>query len=261
MGMKLVGPSYIEESGALCIIDVRRRREYEDGHLPGAVSLPVTEFVKSVGRLKDAPQPDVLAELMGRLGVGDGSPVLAYDDQWGVYAGRLLWTLEFYGHRDLYLLDRNFATYAAEGGTLTKEEPTVERALFSAAPNYRWAASIEDLSQTIQLGSGVVLDAGERMDFLNGHIPGALNLPWRMLVGDDRSFLPEDRLRRIFIEHGVDEKTDVVTYCKDGMTSSYLFTALRIVGHERVKLYSRGYAEWEDAKRPISAEFRDLMKA
>lgn len=260
MGIKLVDPRWIGASGLeVRIIDVRRRVDYEDGHIPGASSLPVTVFVKSIGRLKDAPEPKEFEELMSRLGVKDDSLVLAYDDQWGVYAARLLWTLELYGHKDLYLLDRNFSIYVQDGGQVSRDAPKVERSVYTARMDERWLSTKSSISKVLKAASGLVVDAGERMDFLNGHMPGAVNLPWRMCIGKDRNFLPEERLKQIFKEHGVAEGTEVTSYCKDGMTSSYIYAALRILGYEKVRLYSRGYAEWEESKQPIVAEFQELM--
>ena len=36
---------------------------------------------------------------MGRLGIGDGDTVVAYDDDGGVVAARLVWMLRATGHR------------------------------------------------------------------------------------------------------------------------------------------------------------------
>ncbi len=260
MGISLVNPQWIDRrSVETRLIDVRRRQDYEAGHIPGAVSLPVTEFVKTIGRLKDAPEPKEFSILMSRLGVSNNSPVVAYDDQRGVYASRLLWTLELYDHSDLHLLDRNFSNYAQNGGDTTKDEPTVTLRGFTAKSNKRVMATMKDIQEVLQDRSGLVVDAGERMDFLNGHIPAALNLPWRILVGQERSFLPAERLKQIFKEHGLEKETLIVVYCKDGMTSSHLYAALKLTGYEKVKLYSRGYAEWEETKQPIKAEFQELL--
>lgn len=260
LGISLVNPQWINARVTETrLIDVRRTQDYEAGHIPGAKSLPVTEFVKIVGRLKDAPEPDEFSNLMRHLGVCSNSPVVVYDDQRGVYASRLLWTLELYGHSNLHLLDRNFSTYAQDGGDTTQDEPEVPSGSFTARSGKRLMATMKDIQDVLHRGSGLVLDAGERMDFLNGHILGALNLSWQILVDRKRSFLPKERLKQIFKEHGLEKNTQIIVYCKDGMTSSHLYVALRLAGHDNVKLYSRGYAEWEETKQPVKAEFQELL--
>ncbi len=260
MGINTIDSQWIGQANRdVRIIDTRRSRDYDEGHIYGAVSLPVTEFVKSIGRLKDAPDAEAFAVMMSRLGIRNDTPVVAYDDQHGVYAARLLWTLDLYGHEYLYLLDKNFSAYVMEGNKITKEVPRIEQGNFRVKGHRRQTAILDDVLVMLRDGGGLLLDAGERMDFLNGHIPGALNLPWRMLVDREHNFLREERLKRIFLEHGIEEATDVVAYCKDGMTSAHLYVALRLSGHEKVRLYSRGYAEWEAAKLPVKAEFQELL--
>ncbi|MCK5274294.1 MAG: sulfurtransferase, partial [Alphaproteobacteria bacterium] len=98
----------------LRVVDVRWRSRYEngrgvsfddregylEGHIPGAV------FAGMIGDLSDPnhPIPDMLiqpepfAKAMGRLGVGNDTLVVAYDDM-GLPLGsaRLWWALSYYG--------------------------------------------------------------------------------------------------------------------------------------------------------------------
>jgi len=260
VSITLVGPQWIEKSGPnVKIIDVRRRVDYEAGHIPGAISIPVTIFVKSIGRLKDALGPQEFEDLMSKFGIQNESIIVTYDDQWGVYASRLLWTLDLYGHKDLYLLDRNFLTYKRDKGRVSHSNPRIKKSIYVAKLNAHFASSISHISNILDSTNEMIIDAGERMDFLNGHIPGAINLPWRLCLGKDRNFLPKERIKRIFKEHGLSIGNEANIYCKDGMTSSYIYAALRICGYEKVKLYSRGYAEWEETNKPKVAEFQELL--
>ena len=260
MAITLVDPQWIENSGSdTKIIDVRRQVDYNSGHIHGAVSLPVTVFVKSIGRLKDAPGNTEFEYIMNKTGVQNKSPVLVYDDQWGVYASRLLWTLELYGHKDLYLLDRNFSTYKQGKGKVSHSDPKTKKSNYVTKLNEQFASSITQISNISDRSDQIIIDAGERMDFLNGHIPGAINLPWRVCIRKDRNFLPIERIKRIFKEHGLTEDKEAIIYCKDGMTSSYIYAALRILEYKKVKLYSRGYVEWEELGKPKVAEFQELL--
>ncbi len=260
VSITLVGPQWIEKSGLnVKIIDVRRRVDYEAGHIPGAISIPVTIFVKSIGRLKDALGPQEFEDLMSKFGIQNESIIVTYDDQWGVYASRLLWTLDLYGHKDLYLLDRNFLIYKRDKGRVSHSNPEIKKSIYVAKLNAHFASSISHISKIVDNTNEMIIDAGERMDFLNGHIPGAINLPWRLCLGKDRNFLPKERIKRIFKEHGLSIGNEANIYCKDVMTSSDIYAALRICGYEKVKLYSRGYAEWEETNKPKVAEFQELL--
>src|SRR5215210_9521634 len=84
------------------------RAAYEAAHLPGAVFVDLEAWLAApaspeAGR-HPLPDPDVFARGMGELGIGDGDTVVAYDDQGGAVAARLVWMLRVTG-RDAALLD------------------------------------------------------------------------------------------------------------------------------------------------------------
>src|SRR5215210_9137855 len=90
------------------------RAAYDAGHLPGAVFVDLEAWLAApaspeAGR-HPLPDPDVFARGMGELGIGDGDTVVAYDDQGGVIAARLVWMLRVTG-RDAALLDGGIGAY------------------------------------------------------------------------------------------------------------------------------------------------------
>src|SRR3954468_12540100 len=79
-------------------LDGRSARDaYDRGHLPGAVFVDLERWLTApatpaAGR-HPLPDPAVFAAGMGRAGIADGRPVVAYDDAGGVIAARLVWML------------------------------------------------------------------------------------------------------------------------------------------------------------------------
>jgi rhodanese-related sulfurtransferase len=65
--------------------------------------------------------------------------------------------------------------------------------------------------------------------FAKHHIPGAVNIDWRQVVGK-RDEIPKDR--------------PVVLYCDTGLLSSKAHFALRLLGRENVKVLLGGYDGW-----------------
>src|SRR4051794_32641161 len=78
------------------------RAAYEAGHLPGAVFVDLDRWLSRPGKPAEGrhplPDPEVFAAGMSRLGIGDRSVVVGYDDQGGVIAARLVWLLRVTGH-------------------------------------------------------------------------------------------------------------------------------------------------------------------
>src|SRR5687768_16010826 len=73
------------------------RGAYDRGHLPGAVFVDLDRWLARPGSPAEGrhplPDPQVFAAGMAGLGIGDGDPVVAYDDAGGVVAARLVWML------------------------------------------------------------------------------------------------------------------------------------------------------------------------
>src|SRR3954452_5177423 len=93
------------------------RRAYEEGHLPGAVFVDLDRWLSGEGSPQAGrhplPAPEVFAEGMGALGIGDDDRVVAYDDGGGVIAARLVWMLRVTGH-EAALLDGGLLAYDGE---------------------------------------------------------------------------------------------------------------------------------------------------
>ena len=93
------------------------RAAYEAGHLPGAVFVELDEWLAAHGSPERGrhplPDPEVFARGMRELGIGDGDTVVAYDDQGGVIAARLVWMLRVTG-REAALLDGGIQAWEGE---------------------------------------------------------------------------------------------------------------------------------------------------
>ena len=73
------------------------------------------------------PSPADFVARMERIGIGDDSEVVAYDDAGGTIAARLWWMLDDLGHRDVRVLDGGIAAWVAAGGPLTAAVTVVSR--------------------------------------------------------------------------------------------------------------------------------------
>src|SRR3954468_7086757 len=86
------------------------RAAYESGHLPGAVGLDVDRDLSAPATpagggdpppappgLPARPPPERFAAALGRVGLAEGTPAVAYDDTGGSTAARLWWMLRVLG--------------------------------------------------------------------------------------------------------------------------------------------------------------------
>ena len=87
---------------SLRLIDVRREEEYNQGHIPNAVNLPLASLLSC-----DSPESAV--KLFEEMGIGDSTEVVVYDDTFGALASRIAWTLQYIGHKNVALLEVTYS--------------------------------------------------------------------------------------------------------------------------------------------------------
>ena len=93
--------------------------QYRAAHIPGAVYVSLGEDMAAprTGKNGRHPLPSVeaLAALFGRLGISRDTQVIAYDQDNGMYASRLWWSLRYLGHDAVAVLDGGWAKWTREG--------------------------------------------------------------------------------------------------------------------------------------------------
>src|SRR6476646_6228713 len=95
------------------IVDMRQNG-YADGHVPGAVYLSPVAIRDAKAPPTFLPTPAAFEQLMASLGIGDRTRVVVYDERGGIYAARLWWILNYYGHADVALLNGGWIKWSAE---------------------------------------------------------------------------------------------------------------------------------------------------
>ncbi|MDX6550440.1 MAG: thiosulfate/3-mercaptopyruvate sulfurtransferase [Gaiellales bacterium] len=228
---------------------------YRAGHLPGAVfadwSLDFTD--RSAAVPVTIATPEGFAADATRLGIGADTPVVAYDDYFNALAGRVVWALRSYGHQRARLLDGGLRAWTDAGGAL--EEGEVEPR--PAQPPHPVPGRLEGLIDLDQLrheiARGVTLldaraaaeyDGRETHARRAGHIPGALNVPYKSLLADDGRFLPGRRLMEILTQAGVPLDRPLIAYCNGGVSATVLANAVEIATGRRPAVYDGSWNEW-----------------
>ncbi len=119
------------------------------------------------------------------------------------------------------------------------------------------------LAQRLNQKDILVVDSRPPVKYLQGHVPGAVNLPSsKIFHPTSLELLPVDQLASVFAEKGVDENRTVVFYDGyDGQNAAILAWTLEFLGHRRVGLLSRFIEGWEDEAgellyRPVKPEPR-----
>jgi thiosulfate/3-mercaptopyruvate sulfurtransferase len=242
------------------------RRQYAEGHLPGAsfVHLDTELSGEKTGKngRHPLPEPDDFMATLGEWGVRPGQQIVVYDASGGTYAGRLWWMFRWMGHYSVALLDGGFPKWEKEGRPVTAEVPHF------AATTYRGAPKTMHVDATFvhaNLGkpevtvvdaraAGRYAGAGETIDPVGGHIPGALNRPFSENLAKDGTFKPADTLAKEFAQLlGNRSPKQIVHQCGSGVSACHNILAMEIAGLAGSRLYPGSWSEWcANPKRPIA---------
>ena len=244
------------------VIDVRwyldgrsGRAEYRAGHLPGAVWLDVDAELSgwaspAAGR-HPLPSPEQFAAVLGRVGIAEGMPVVAYDDAGGSEAARLWWMLHVLGE-PVAVLDGGIQAWA---GPLTTDLPDVVPV---TRPIRVWPAGRFVTADEVADTNAVVYDGRSAQRYAHGdpaidprpgHIPGARSVPWTANLGADGRVLPADALRAIYADA---DGRGAVAYCGSGVTACLDLLGMEIAGIDDTALYAGSWSQWAaDPSRPV----------
>jgi len=245
----------------------RGRDAYAAGHVPGAVFLDMDTDLSAPGGGRGLPSgrhpwpgKEQVERIMSAAGIGPGVRVVAYDDQAGAMAARLWYLLRAYGHDAVAVLDGGLPKWTAEGRPVETASVTPPAAAFRARPREGW---VLDKAAMVREGPrSVVLDARAAQRYLGdsdpidpraGHIPGALNAPFRdNLTGDPLPvFLTAAELRSRYEALGAD-RAEPIVYCGSGVTACHNLLALELAGL-RGRLYAGSWSEWSaDPQLPVA---------
>ena len=231
------------------------RAEYFRRHIPGAVFFDIDVIADLTTDLPHMlPTPEAFAVEAGKLGLSREARIVVYDSHGVRSSARVWWTLRAMGYGDVRVLDGGLPKWVAEDRTVAAGEfvPQVTPVAAAYAPDL--VRSADDIAIILADGSARIVDArsaarfsGEapepRGGLRRGHMPGAANLPWDQVVGDDGTLRDADSLRTAFERAGIDLTSPIVTTCGSGVTASVLALALARLGIDAA-VYDGSWSEW-----------------
>ncbi|NOZ11427.1 MAG: sulfurtransferase [Gammaproteobacteria bacterium] len=247
----------------LVIVDVDATESFLQGHIPGALHLDYADIIKvskpAMGLLPDAAQ---VSSVLSELGIQSDSHIVAYDDEGGGRAGRLLWTLAAMGHKHYSLLDGGIRAWRHDKYPVNQELKEVTKSQYQTTFAGDAVADRDYVLAHLDDKNIALLDTRSPQEYHGekkladrvGHIPGAVNYNW-VLAMDHRNSLrlrPETELRQEMIELGVTEDKEIIVYCQTHHRSAHTYIMLKALGYPRLRAYPGSWSEWGNlADTPI----------
>ncbi len=232
------------------------RAEYAEAHIPGAVYFDIDDIADADSPLPHMlPDPVKFSSRVRKLGLGDGTRIIVYDNNRYSASARAWWMFRVFGHEDVAVLDGGLGKWRAEGRPVDDRTVVAREAHFTARLNSLLVRDLEQIRANLVGRREQVLDvraAGRfagtepepRAGLRSGHIPASLNLPYLDLIATDGTLLPAPELRRRFATSGLIIEKPIVTSCGSGVTAGTAALALHQVGADEVAVYDGSWTEW-----------------
>ena len=254
----LITPAQLHErlgDPSLLLVDLTTARSYTRHHVAGAAFVSYDTLVRG-GKPASGLLPDAahIHRLLSSLGVSPQRHVVAYDDEGGGKACRLLWTLDVFGHDAWSLLDGGIQAWVNEGRATSSETAVLHPSRFENPARDDGVADFQYVLDNLDNPAVALLDArtpeeysGARVRALRGgHIPGAVNLNWLDTLDRERGLRlrPDAELRTLLEAHDVTPDKEVIPYCQTHHRSAHSFFVLRRLGYPKVRPYAGSWSEW-----------------
>ena len=254
----LVTPSWLgDHLREVVVCDVRwyladvgqGRREYTQGHIPGAVYFDVESDLTAESGPGRHPLPtrEAFAETLRLAGISNDDHVVAYDNSGGAIAARLWWMLRWMGHERVSVLDGGIGAWSQLGGALSDEVPIRTPAAFRVGDALERAVDRQFVESEGSAFTLIDARAPERfqgltepVDAAAGHIPDAINIPFASNV-EDGYFLSATDLADKYAD------TPTIAYCGSGVTACHTILAFHIAGMASPLLYEGSWSDWASA--------------
>lgn len=216
------------ESAKPVLIDVREESDYAEGHIEGAINIPIRTLAQNLDKIP-MDQPVMVYCASGlRAGMATTSlHVLGYSNVKAFPPGWKGWSEA----------NEPVSTEPVEAATYSVPEvnaellAAVDEFLSNLPEGYYSLGTVEKMKEAMDAGA-VLVDVREETEYADGHIAGAIDIPIRTLA-QNLDKVPADKT--------------VVVYCASGFRAALSTAALHIMGYSNVRVFPPSYPAWEAA--------------
>lgn len=247
----------------IAILDLSQPTTYLQQHIPGALFLDYSWITRAenpiMGLLPDIEQ---LNRVFSAFGITPDTHIVAYDDEGGGRASRLLWTLDCIVHNHYSLLNGGLQTWINKQLPISQEIVWPTPSNYSGTINTAPIADKQFILESLNDDAAMVLDCRSPMEYSGtkvfaargGHIPGAINMNWMDLIDTDNHLQLKaiNEMEQILLSKGVTKDKTIITHCQTHHRSSHSYIVLKSLGYEKIKGYPGSWSDWgNDPSTPI----------
>lgn len=247
------------------VVDAVDPASYQRAHIRGAVNIFYLDLAKLEERKKNGhPLSNAEAEkIFGESGIDAATQVVVYDGGEGPSASGVWFVLDFFGYKNVKVLNGGFRKWVKEGRPVTQDVPTVEKKKSTANPHSEKVVSRQWVEKNLRNKDVVIVDNRSFNEYIGkdvrpgasrgGHLPGAVHLEWTKFSDKVNTFRSAQEIEKALNQRGITKNTKVVTYCQTGIgRSTDMALAMKLIGYDNVVEYTGSWEEWSaDPRLPV----------
>ncbi|MBD3367763.1 MAG: sulfurtransferase [Candidatus Eisenbacteria bacterium] len=263
--VKLVSTEWLAEhvGDGVALVDCQPNvHDYIKEHIAGAVYMNegLLRVPKKGLPAVYAPE-EAIQTVFRRIGLEADRPVVVYTGKgpfkgWGDGLEQVMvaYSMARFGHNSVHVLDGGIDKWKSEDREVVQAFPKVEESSFDVSVRDEYFIAYDDFREMKDDDDVILLDArpgdvyeGQGPWMKPGHIPGAVNVPWKSFMHPDnpRLLKSDKEIREIVERHGISEDKTVICSCGTGREATNEFILFKwYLGYPNVRIYEGSFTEW-----------------
>ena len=231
------------------------KKEYSEGHIPGAIFLDIEKFSKQNAFLPHTmlSQSEFEKEVR-KLGIQNSDEIIVYDQSGFFSSSRVWFMFKLYGHKNIKILDGGFKKWK-ENNSPSVTIPQNSSSKYKANFQKEMMIDKEYLKKLLLNSNIQIIDARPRLRFegkepeprknvRSGNIPGSINIPFTSLVTESGQLKKKKKLKEIFNKQNLSKNQKIICMCGSGITACNIIFVLNVLGYNDVLLYDGSWSDW-----------------
>jgi thiosulfate/3-mercaptopyruvate sulfurtransferase len=237
------------------LVSAQKADKYAAVHIKGSVNIPPSELVNNEPIKYVNKSTAEIAKILGDNGISADKEIVLYDNGSSKYSGRMYWELKYMGAKDVKILNGEMEAWKAGRKPITKTPTSPAATTFTADVQPQYLAKMDEVKKATAGGNYVLVDArtaeefngtDEETELRRGHIPGAVNVDYKLLLDSKGKLKSKEALTEIYNAQGVTSDKTIIVYCATSVRAGIEFMALSsILEYPNVKLYDGAFTEWQ----------------
>ena len=232
--------------------------EYRISHIKNSIFFDIDKYSNQNSTLPHMlPTKKDWENIVSSLGIKNSDHIIVYDNSEVFSACRVWYTFIYFGHDPnlISVLDGNFNKWLNEKKPTSKDILKIVKSEYKAFEDTSLVINKDQVNKNIKDKKFQLIDARGEKRFLglqpepregmrSGHIENSKNLPFQLLINQDRTFKKKDELTRIFKEKEISINNDKAFSCGSGITACILGLANSLITDTKPKIYDGSWAEY-----------------